>query len=230
MSRFKNEIAHLQSHIRTLRIGGGALFAVALVFGAGWWTAPRDLTIHVPPDLRSGSTRKWWEVPPETVYATTWYIWQQLQRWPTNGDDDYVRNIHALSPYLTPACQTWLRRDYDYRRSLGELRNRVRGIYEIPGRGFGEDPTLRVKTVSDQDWIVTLDVAADEYFAAEQVKRALVRYAIKVTRADVDPKRNPFGLMVDCGSDTPQRIATPDPAEIVTPQSGLFDGPIGGTK
>ena len=33
MSRFKNEITHLQAHIRTLRLGAGALVIVALVMG-----------------------------------------------------------------------------------------------------------------------------------------------------------------------------------------------------
>ena len=132
MSRFKNEIAHLQAHIKTLRLGAGALFVVALVLGFGWWSAPRDLTIHVPPDLRSGSVRKWWEVPPESVYAFTFYVFQQLNRWPTNGEDDYARNIHALSAYLTPGCQIFLRRDYEQRRSTGELRQRVRGIPSPP--------------------------------------------------------------------------------------------------
>ena len=122
MSRFKNEIAHLQAHIKTLRLGAGALVIVALVMGGGWWSAPRDLTIHVPPDLRSGSTRKWWEVPPESVYAFTFYVFQTLNRWPTNGEEDYSRNLHTLSPYLTPSCQAFLRADYDYRRSTGELR------------------------------------------------------------------------------------------------------------
>jgi integrating conjugative element protein (TIGR03746 family) len=209
MSRFKNEVTHLQAHIRTLRMGTGALFAVALVFGFGWWSAPRDLTIHVPPDLRSGSVRKWWEVPPESIYAFTFYVFQQLNRWPTNGEDDYARNIHALSAYLTPACQSILRQDYDHRRSTGELRQRVRGIYEIPGRGFGENPTARVQVVSDRDWIVTLDVTADEYHGSEQVKRALVRYPLKVVRLDIDPERNPFGLALDCYSSTPQRIEAP---------------------
>ncbi len=208
MSRFKNEITHLQAHIKTLRMGAAALFVVALVLGFGWWSAPRDLTIHVPPDLRSGSVRKWWEVPPESVYAFTFYVFQQLNRWPTNGEDDYARNIHALSAYLTPGCQIFLRRDYEQRRSTGELRQRVRGIYEIPGRGFGDDPTARVRVVSDRDWIVTLDVTADEYHGAEQVKRALVRYPLKVVRLDIDPERNPFGLALDCYSSTPQRIAT----------------------
>src|SRR3546814_6323233 len=94
------------------------------------------------------------------------------------------------SDLLTPSCQAFLRADYDYRRSTGELRQRVRGIYEIPGRGYGDDPTARVRVVSDRDWVVTLDITADEYYGAEQVKRALVRYPVKVTRVDVDPARN----------------------------------------
>ena len=140
MSRFKNEVAHLQAHVKTLRLGGGALFVVALLLGFGWWSAPKDLTIHVPPDLRSGSTRKWWDVPPESVYAFSFYIWQQVQRWPTNGEEDYPRNLRALSAYLTPSCRAFLQQDYEYRRASGELRQRVRGIYEIPGRGYGDDP------------------------------------------------------------------------------------------
>lgn len=209
MSRFRNEVAHLQSHIRSLRVGVAASLLVALVMGSGWWSAPRDLTIHVPPDLRSGSTRKWWEVPPESVYAFTFYVFQQLNRWPSNGEEDYARNLRALSPYFTPACRAFLQADYDYRRGTGELRQRVRGIYEIPGRGYGDDPTARVRVVSDRDWVVTLDISADEYHGSEQVKRALVRYPIKVVRMDVDPARNPFGLALDCYDGAPQRITVP---------------------
>ncbi|MGE0278256.1 MAG: PFL_4703 family integrating conjugative element protein [Nitrospiraceae bacterium] len=218
MSRFKNEMAHLQAHIKTLRIGTGAVFVIALILGIGWWSAPRNLTIHVPPDLRSGSIRKWWEVPPESVYAFTFYVFQQLNRWPTNGEDDYSRNIRALTAYLTPACQTFLRQDYEQRHTSGELRQRVRGIYEIPGRGYGENPTARVRVLSDRDWIVTLDVTADEYYGAEQVKRALVRYPLKVVRLDVDPERNPFGLALDCYNGAPQRIAAePSPPPVADP-------------
>ncbi|QNM96711.1 PFL_4703 family integrating conjugative element protein [Chitinimonas koreensis] len=213
MSRFKNEVAHLQAHVKTLRMAAGALFVIALLLGAGWWSAPKQLTVHVPPDLRSGSTRKWWDVPPESVYAFTIYIWQQLQRWPTNGEDDYPRNLQALSAYLTPACQAFLQQDFMRRRNSGELRQRVRGVYEIPGRGYGDDPAARVQVVTDRDWIVKLDLSADEYYGSEQVKRALVRYAIKVVRQDVDPERNPFGLALDCYASPPLRIeAAPMPA------------------
>lgn len=148
MSRFKNEVLHLQAHVRTLRMGAGALFLLAIGLGAGWWGAPRELTLHIPPDLRSGSTRKWWDVPPESVYAFSFYIFQQLNRWPTDGEQDYDRNLQALSAYLTPSCKAFLQQDYEYRRSTGELRERVRGVYEIPGRGYGDDPANRVNAGS----------------------------------------------------------------------------------
>jgi integrating conjugative element protein (TIGR03746 family) len=209
MSRFRNEVVHLQAHVKTLRLGAGALFILAVILGLGWWKAPRDLTIHVPPDLRSGSVRKWWQVPPESVYAFGLYIFQQLNRWPTNGEEDYPHNIRALSAYLTPACKSFLEHDFVARRDNGELRQRVRGIYEIPGRGYGDDPTARVQTISDHDWIVTLDVTADEYYASEQVKRATVRYPLKVLRWDMNPEKNPFGLALDCYSSTPERIIPP---------------------
>ncbi|MHB1313804.1 MAG: PFL_4703 family integrating conjugative element protein, partial [Gemmatimonadaceae bacterium] len=110
--------------------------------------------------------------------------------------------------------------DYEFRRSNGELRHRVRGIYEIPGRGYGDDPATRVKVVSNNDWIVTLDVTADEYYGGDQVKRAFVRYPLKVVRMDVDPEHNPFGLALDCYAGTPQRIEiAPAPTPASTPVS-----------
>jgi integrating conjugative element protein (TIGR03746 family) len=206
MSRFRNEVLHLQAHVKSLRLALLVLFVVAVLLGFGWWSAPKDLTIHVPPDLRSGSTRKWWDVPPESVYAVTFYVFQQMLRWPANGEEDYPRNLKALSAYLTPACRAYLQQDFETRRNNGELRQRVRGVYEIPGRGYGDDPGARVQVVSDHDWLVTLDISADEYYGSEQVKRALARYAIKVVRQDVDPERNPFGLLLDCYASVPRRI------------------------
>ncbi|MNG16789.1 hypothetical protein D3C84_1007290 [compost metagenome] len=81
-----------------------------------------------------------------------------------------------------------------------------------------------MRSISTREWVVNLDVTADEYYASEQVKRALVRYPLKVLRSDVDPQRNPFGLVIDCYEGAPQRIAspvdtaaTPAPAPETTP-------------
>ena len=209
MSRFRNEVTHLQAHVKTLRLALASVVILSVLLALGWWHAPSDLVIHVPPDLRSGSVRRWWDVPPESVYAFAFYVFQQLNRWPKDGEEDYARNIRALSAYLTPACKSFFESDFVFRRDKGELRDRVRGIYEIPGRGYGDDPAERVKTLSYRDWIVNLDLTTDEYFNGELVKRALIRYPIKVARLDVDPERNPFGLSLDCYSGNPQRIAAP---------------------
>lgn len=203
MSKFKHALAARDSHINSLRLGLVIILIVTMGLWYGWQTAPRDLTIHNPPDLRAGSTRAWWEVPPGSVYAFTFYIFQQLNRWPTNGDVDYARNLQSLNAYLTPACHSQLEQDYRYRRDAGELRDRVRGTYEIPGRGFNNK---RVEVIDRDNWLVTLDLTVDEYYRSEPVKRALVRYPIKVVRYDVDAENNPWGLAIDCYSANPQRL------------------------
>ncbi len=216
MSRFKNEVARLESHLTSLRIGCGLLFGVALVMGLGWWDAPRNMTIHLPPDLRSGSTRKWWEVGPESVYTFGFYIFQQLNRWPLDGEKNYPRAIQKLSAYLTPQCRSQLEGDAQKRQTAGELRGRTRGVFEMPDRGYADDPEQRVKVLSRDNWVVNLDLVTEEFYGSERVKQAFVRYPLQVVRWDVDPERNPFGLALDCYDGTPQRIP-PSPASTNNP-------------
>lgn len=203
MSRFRNGISARDNHIFTLRLCCGMFFAGMLISSIGWMTAPSELTIHNPPDLRSGSTRKWWEVPPSTVYSFAFYIFQQLNAWPKNGEVDYPAKIAQLSPYLTPACQDFLNRDAKARTDSGELRDRVRVVYEIPRRGYNSHS---VDIISQDEWTARLDLVADEYFHAEPVKRALTRYPLKIIRWEGDPERNQFGLALDCYAGMPQRI------------------------
>lgn len=206
MSRFWKLADAQRAHIRSLRIALVVLAVMGSGLGYGWWSAPRDLNIHIPPDLRSGSTRKWWDVPPENVYGFGLYIFQQFNLWPTNGEADYERNLARLTSYLTPSCKAYLQNDFELRRNSGELRKRVRGVYEIPGRGYVDDPTLHVDQLSIDDWTVNLDIIADEYLGGERVKHALARYPLHIIRNDVDPEKNPFGLVWDCYNGTPQRI------------------------
>lgn len=203
---FRKKVDAQQAHILSLRISIGFMAFVSVALAVGWWSAPRDLTIHVPPDLRSGSTRMWWDVPPESVYGFALYIFQQMNRWPTDGEVNYEDNIFRLSAYLTPSCKSYLQKDFELRRNAGELRRRERGVFEIPGRGVNDKKEQRTIAHNINSWTVNLDVAADEYYGGERVKRALARYPLHVIRADVDPESNPFGMQWDCYSSPPQRI------------------------
>ncbi|EAV3217972.1 TIGR03746 family integrating conjugative element protein [Salmonella enterica] len=203
MSKFKNALNARDNHIQTLRAACGIMLVLLVLSMLGWMTAPRNLTIHNPPDLRSGSSRPWWEIPPSTVYAFSFYIFQQLNSWPKDGDVDYPYRIETLSAYLTPTCKELLHKDAKQRKDLGESRDRVRGVSEIPERGYRDDSV----TIIDRDnWQVRLDLVTDEYVNSEPVKRSLVRYPLKVVRWDKNPEANPFGLALDCLSEAPQRL------------------------
>lgn len=207
MSKFRHALQNRDQHILTLRVICGVLVVCLFVAFIGWMRAPDKLTIHNPPDLRSGSTRAWWEVPLPTVYAFSFYIFQQLNAWPKDGEVDYPRKIAQLSAYLTPSCRAYFEKEAAYRTTLGELKGRSRVVYEIPGRGFSED---KVRVIDRDHWVVRLDLVADEYFSAEPVKRATVRYPVKVVRWEGDPESNPFGLALDCYDGTPQRLEAAD--------------------
>lgn len=211
---YRKKVDSQQAHIVSLRMVIGLLTLLCIGLGYGWWSAPRDLTIHVPPDLRSGSTRKWWDIPPESVYSFGLYIFQQMNRWPSDGETDYQANIARLGAYLTPNCKTYLQKDFELRRNSGELRKRERGVFEIPGRGIDDPLYQHIEQHTINDWTVSLDITADEHYGGERVKRAFARYPLHILRSDVDPEMNPFGLTWDCYSSNPQRIeASDEPVE-----------------
>lgn len=203
MSRLKGEINEKGRHITTARIIIGLLTVIILVLIGVIWSFPRTLTIYNPPDLRAGSQRAWWEVPTSTVYAFAYQTFQQLNRWTRNGEEDYQRNIDELKYLITPSCQRFLDQDYRDRQRHGELRDRVRGVYEVVGRGYSPE---RVKIISQDSWVVNLDLAIDEYFQDEPVKRVLTRFPISIVRQEVDMQHNPWGLAFNCYDGVPLRL------------------------
>lgn len=207
MSRFKNAIDHHKAHINTLRAAVIGMAVVASAFFYGWKTAPESLIVHVPPDLRTGSTRLWWDIPPESVYGFALYVYQQLNRWPNDGNVDYQKNVDRMRGLLTDSCRAELTADVQKRRNNGELRERSRGVYEVIGRGFIDNPEFRVQQLTRDAWVVNLDLNADEYFMNEQVKRTASRYPLRILRNDVDPKVNPYGLALDCFAGQIQRLS-----------------------
>lgn len=214
MSRTRHAVLARDSHIWSLRIVIGLLTLLCAGLWFGWKSAPDELTIHNPPDLRSGSTRAWWEVDPSSVYTYTFYVWQQLNRWHVDGRTDYRRQLNKLSPFFTQSCMAHLNQDYESRNRRQELQGRVRGLYEIPGRGYHAGEQGSVKVISRDLWVVNLDVVVNETFRGEPVRDIYVRYPIRVLRADVDPQRNPWGLLIDCFDGAPERLAIPGQEDV----------------
>jgi integrating conjugative element protein (TIGR03746 family) len=201
------------SHANTRRLFLG-LTIVSVVAMALLWAKPKQIDLHINPDLRAGDqvtvSNGTAPVPNPNVYSFAYYVWQQVNRWQTDGGADYGTQIYNFQSYLTPRCQAQLQGDMEARSRSGELRMRTRQITEIPGLGFQDN---RVLSEGPAAWNVLLDMQVMETFRGQAVKDTFVRYPVRVVRFDVDRERNPFRLALDCfGSNKPARIDVKDSA------------------
>jgi integrating conjugative element protein (TIGR03746 family) len=205
MRRYRYEIDNVRAHLRSLWavIAIQALVIAGLWFG--WSQAPERLTVHIPPDLRSGATLSVSEVPDANVYAFAFYIFQQLNRWPENGAKDYGKAIFRISPYVTPRYRAELMADMELKGRQGELAYRVRGVHEIAGHGYEE---RRVDVLAPGVWVVWLDLDLYESVKGMTVKQTAIRYPLRIVRLAVDPEANPWGLALDgYANEGPQRLS-----------------------
>ena len=205
MRRYHFEIENVRSHVRSLWVVIGVEACFVLVLGYGLLRAPDSLTVHIPPDLRSGAVVRSNEPGPSNVYAFAIYIFQQLYRWPDDGADDFSKAIFSLSPYLTPKYRETLIAEMEIKARNGELSFRERSLQEIVEQGYEE---RRVDLLSSGVWIVWLDLELMETVKGMEVKRKEIRYPIRVVRYAIDPELNPWGLALDGFADPgPQPIA-----------------------
>lgn len=206
MQRYRYEIDNVRSHLRSLWAVIAVQLVVILALWVGWMRMPSTLTVHVPPDLRSGARLRLAEVPPPNVYSFAYYIFQQLNRWPSNGAEDYGRAIFRIAPYLTDAYRNTLLSDLDLRGKRGELAHRTRSLQSLPGTAFEE---TRVEILSADAWVVWLDLELEESVRGMTIKRTAIRYPLRVVRLAVDPETNPWGLALDGFAGAgPERLAT----------------------
>ena len=201
-------LAAERAHSATLR---KMILLVAAVGGLGMYFAhalPKRLDLHVAPDMKAGDTVRFADgqapVPDVNVYGFAYYIWQQINRWQTDGSKDYGQQIFQFQSYITPSCRAQLQADMQNRHNAGELRQRTRQMTEIPGLSYAANRVLPDGTAA---WTVLLDMQLMETFRGQSVKDAFIRYPIRVVRYDVDRERNHWRLAIDCyGSHRPQRL------------------------
>ena len=204
MRRYRHEIDNVRSHLRTLWAVIGIEVATILVLGFCLLRAPDDIVVHIPPDLRSGAAVKPDDPNPANIYSFAFYIFQQLNRWPENGAEDYGKAIYSLSAYLTPKYQTELQKELELKGRRGELINRVRGMQERVGHGYSE---MRVDVQGEGVWIVWLDMELQESVKGMAIKRTHIRYPVRIVRYAVDPESNPWRLALDgFASEGPRRL------------------------
>lgn len=207
MSRYRHEIDNARAHIISLW-----LVIIVLAIGMayafrGWANAPSDITLHIPPDLSSGSSVRVGEIPKPNVYGFGYYMWQQLNRWPKDGAEDFPAKLYQFSAYLTPAFRAQLLRDMDQRGRKGELTGRVRALYEAPGAQYEES---RVEVLGPNVWTITIEAVIEETVAGLSVKNTRIRYPLRIVRYDVDRELNPWGMAID-------GFAEPGPSKVETP-------------
>lgn len=184
-----------RNHIRTLQL---VVLCLLVAVVALWWrngVLQETRRFYIPPDLTQGTVIGFDNVPSPTVYTFAYYIFQQLNRWPSDGEKDYPKQIYALQGFLTPGCRTALETDMNTKQALGELRQRVRSVQEILGQSYTRQ---RVQIETNRAWKTWLDVNVMESIGGHPVKDVLLRYPLRVVRFDVDKEINPWGLALAC--------------------------------
>lgn len=192
--RFHTQVEISRAHITTLR---SVILLMGILCGGllyGWAQAPSQMTVHIPPSFRSGVQQPVGTIPDPNVYTFASYIWQQMHRWPTNGEQDYADNLFRLQSFITPRFYDWLEADFKAKAGRGELRGKVRGISELPGHSYAKS---RVVPQGDGVWLIWLDFEVKEWVNERTTKQVNIRYPLRVVRFDVDRETNPWGLAID---------------------------------
>ncbi len=196
------------------------VWVLVLTLGAsvyGWIEARKAIEIYIPPDLSQGAVLHDGEIPVTTIYANADYLFRHLYFWPEDGEQDYRNRIKHLAAMLTPRCRIELDNDYQTRRhnihGVNELAGRKRYVYPAPGAAFDAS---RVEILSDDVWVVNLDMQVIEYQHDRKVKDALVRYPLRVVKMNANREMNPWNIALDCYAGEPQRLE----ANLTTTEEG----------
>ena len=205
MSKYIRARDNDHAHIWTLRWVVVALIIMNFALWNGWKSAPSEMRVHVPPDLSDGAILKVDDPPAANIYAFAVYLFQQLNRWESNGESEYGERIYELSAYFTPAFRQYLQDDLDKKSRAGELQGRARALATVPGYGFTPE---RVRDLGNGVWAIDAYFRLMEDVHELNVKSTVIRYPLRIVRYPVDSARNPWGLAFDVNpGEYPRRVS-----------------------
>lgn len=208
-NRWRDRVRSHRRELIYLRLLSGVLGLWALTASAGWYSAGQAVRISIPPNLPYGGSFTSNTHHPWEIFNFAGYIWQQYSGWSTDGSVNASVNLQRLAAFFTPAEQAQLKRELEMRQQRGEVAGRIRTV-----RPYGVYTPDKVRRTGPDSWLVRLDQHVAESIDGIVVKQGLFRYSLKVLAADLDPERNPWGLLL-AGRQEVRRIAeTEEAAEL----------------
>lgn len=205
MAKYAKALDDSHAHILTLRGVIVIELVIILLLWNGWKSAPESMRVYVPPDLSNGAILAADTPQPANIYSFAFYLFQQLNRWETNGATEYGDKIFELDAFFTPAFRQQLLDDLEKKSRAGELSRRARALEVVPGYGFTPE---RVVDLGHGAWDVDIYFRLIEDVNELNVKDTVIRYPLRIVRYAVDPERNPWGLAFDVNPGaTPYRVS-----------------------
>ncbi len=210
MSDYVDAQKNDRSHINTLRLFSGGLLLLLLIgmfVLIGAVSEPEKQRISLPPQLTFGAEVTTGEIHIWEVYNFAGAVYQRLNLWRNNGEEDYVQNIMSYRSLMTPRYISFKYEDYKKRLGRLELSNRMRsleplGYYSVDG-GCGAYHDKCVVKLGAGRWKVWIDVKIKEYQKGKktdepyQMKNLALRIPLLIVAQDDDPQYNPWGLKIE---------------------------------
>jgi len=193
-SKLASERDALHLHIQFLYFAIFVSLSLAAAMWYGWYSAPNNLRISIPPDLRKGAVVRPGEFSSLTVEAFAASIFRELHRWEVDGESDYGKKILENQAYLTPRYRNWLIEDMNQRDKDGELKQRVRWTLEVDGSAYNPE---NVVAYDDGSWLVNLRLQIFEEVGGIKAKDIKVLYPLRIVKMNVSPAKNHWGLALD---------------------------------
>ncbi len=205
MSEFKKLNAEAQKQIRYRERLILMLFCICFMLGFGWHRTLNDITVHIPPDLRSGASVKQGESHPAYIFGFAGEFFTYLNTWNKDGQYDYEGNTSRLRAVLTQKYRKEIRKEIKELMDTGELQGRTRIISPITEDYYTDK---KVKVVNKSTWVVTRKYRVREYLKNSKIpiKDIFVEFPIRVIVYKVPIEANPWQLGLDGFESKPKRI------------------------
>ena len=199
----KNVLALQDKRIRDTRIFCGVLLFIVLWQAWASSKVTKELTVHIPPRLERGAKMKAGEIPAPNIYSFSHYLFQKINTWEKDGSTEMEGILNDYQCYLTDSFSSELRELHSARTAKGETKGRSRAVRELTQKGFDRS---KVYEVSNNKWVVKLDMLVKEKIDTVEIKSVSVRYPVIVIRDDTNPDCNPFGMKFAGYDSQPKRI------------------------